>query len=183
MPRSCRVARGAIDRSHLADVPYVVYDVYWVCFPEQYQEGMSCGNFENASFRLSSQGIIVSVAPYEARAASFCESYAEFHSRNRTRHSLKEVFNGLYEASVPKYCTGALVFFDCYAFEVWSHGRLPPRKQLRPAIQPRTGDCPTRVLLTDLVARKSRVRRARAHYDVEVRYPNLESVTSAIGEA
>jgi hypothetical protein len=26
-------------------------------------------------------------------------------------------FDGLYETSVPEYCTSALVFFDCYAFK------------------------------------------------------------------
>jgi len=78
---------------------------------------MARGYFENVAFRLLSQAIIVSVAPYEAGAAGLCESYAEFYPWNRTNHSFIEVFNGLYETSVSENRTGALVLFDCYAFK------------------------------------------------------------------
>ena len=43
---------------------------------------MARGYFENVAFRLPSQAIIISVAPYEARAAGLCESYAEFYPWN-----------------------------------------------------------------------------------------------------
>jgi len=78
---------------------------------------MAGGYFENVAFRLPSQAIIISVAPYEARAAGLCESYAEFYPWNRAHHSFIEIFNGLYETSVPEYGAGALVFFDRYAFK------------------------------------------------------------------
>src|SRR5215469_4344341 len=117
-PIAYGVAGGAINRSHLTDVPYVVYYVYWVGFLEEYQECVACGYFENVAFRLPSHAIIISVTPYEARTAGLCESNAEFYPWNRTHHGFIEVFNGLYETSVPEYCTGALVFFDCYAFKL-----------------------------------------------------------------
>jgi len=78
---------------------------------------MAGGYFENVAFRLPSQAIIISVAPYEARAAGLRESYAEFYPWNRTHHSFIEIFNSLYETSVSEYSAGALVFFDCYAFK------------------------------------------------------------------
>src|SRR5262249_9404869 len=108
---------GAINRSHLADVPYVVYHVYRVGFAEEYQERVARGYFENVAFRLPFQAIIISVAPYEARAAGLCESYAEFYPWDRTHHSFIEIFNRLYETIVPEYGAGALVFFDRYAFK------------------------------------------------------------------
>src|ERR1700746_2405966 len=43
----------------------VVYHVYRVGFPEEYQERMARSYFENVAFRLPSQAIIISVAPYE----------------------------------------------------------------------------------------------------------------------
>ena len=76
------IAGCAVNHSHLADVPYVVYHVYRVCFPEEYQEGMTCSYFQNAIFRLPSQRIIISVTPDEAGAAGLCEGYAEFYSWN-----------------------------------------------------------------------------------------------------
>jgi hypothetical protein len=78
---------------------------------------MARGYFENVAFCLPSQAIIISVAPYEARAAGLCESYAEFYPWNRAHHSFIEIFNGFYETSVPEYGAGALVFFDRYAFK------------------------------------------------------------------
>ncbi len=48
-------------------------------------------------------------------------SYAEFYPWNRAHHCFTEVFNGLYETSVPEYCTGILVLFDCYAFKFQVH--------------------------------------------------------------
>jgi hypothetical protein len=42
---------------------------------------MARGYFENVAFRLPCQVIIISVAPYEARAASLCESYAKFYCK------------------------------------------------------------------------------------------------------
>jgi len=82
---------------------------------------MACTYFENAVFRLRPQAIIVSIAPYEARAAGLRERDAELHSRNRTCHGLIEVFDGLYEASVPEYGTCPLIFFDGDAFKVQLH--------------------------------------------------------------
>src|SRR5215472_7128857 len=41
---------SAINRSHLADIPYVVYHVYRVGFLEEYQECMASGYFENVAF-------------------------------------------------------------------------------------------------------------------------------------
>src|SRR5262249_24009129 len=111
------VAGSAINRSHLADIPYVVYHVYRIGFREEYQECMARGYFEDVVFRLPSQAIIVSIAPYEARTASLCEGYAEIYPWNRTHHGFIEIFNGLYETSVPESCTGALVFSDCYAIK------------------------------------------------------------------
>src|SRR5262245_30930396 len=111
------IAGSAINRSHLADIPYVVDHVYRVGFLEEYQECMARGYFENVAFRLPSQAIIVSITPYEARTASLCEGYAEFYPWNRAHHSFIEIFNGLYETSVPEYCAGALVFFDCYTLK------------------------------------------------------------------
>src|SRR5262249_22953122 len=113
--------------SHLADVPYVVDHVYRVGFPEEYQERMARGYFENVAFRLPSQAIIISVAPYEARAAGLCESYAKFYPWNRTHHSFIEIFNGLYETSVSEYGAGALVFFDRYTFKFQFHTVALPR--------------------------------------------------------
>jgi hypothetical protein len=79
---------------------------------------MACSYFENVGFRLPFQAIIISVAPYKARAAGLCESYAEFYPWNRAHHSFIEGFNGFYEASVPENCTDALVFFDRYALKL-----------------------------------------------------------------
>jgi hypothetical protein len=62
---------------------------------------MTGSYFEDAAFRLPPQAIIISVAPYETRAAGLGESYAELYSRNRTQHSFIKVFDGLYETSVP----------------------------------------------------------------------------------
>src|SRR6516162_10132977 len=93
---------------------------------------MARGYFENVAFRLPSQAIIISVAPYEARAAGLCEGYAEFYPWNRTHHSFIEIFNGLYETSVPEYGAGALVFFDRYAFKFQFHTIALPLAISRP---------------------------------------------------
>ena len=69
---------------------------------------MASTYLEDAVFRLRPQAIVVSITSYEARAAGLCERYAKVNSRNRTCHSLIEVFDRLYEASVPEYCAARL---------------------------------------------------------------------------
>ncbi len=78
---------------------------------------MPRGYFENGSFSLRYQVLIISFAPYKAGAASLRESYSEFQSWNRARHSLVKVFYGLYEASVSQYCAGGVILFNRYAFK------------------------------------------------------------------
>ena len=83
---------------------------------------MASTYLEDAVFRLRPQAIIVSVTSYEARAAGLCERYAKVNSRNRTCHSLIEVFDRLYEASVPEYCAARLIFLDGDALKLYFHG-------------------------------------------------------------
>jgi hypothetical protein len=105
------VAGSTVNRGYFADASDIVDNVYRVGPCKENQERMACTYFEDAVFRLRPQAIVVSITSYEARAAGLCECYAEVNSWNRTCHGLVEVFDRLYEPSVPEYCTGRLIFF------------------------------------------------------------------------
>ena len=83
---------------------------------------MTCPDPKNSRLRLLSERVVVAVAADQAWPARLTESDAELHPRNRARHGLEEVFDGLDEARVPENCAGVVILFDGDAFEFRFHG-------------------------------------------------------------